>query len=230
MKAKVSGNKVTVMRVGAEDMLTEFAIIVDITKAECAVAADRLREFDIIGVDKLPEINLMMKKCMHEGRASSRYSCGLFETFRCGELDALIGAADDSVRSHELIAAASSGNLWAVGELFAASENPFDLSEAFRFAAKTGQLQVVEFLYSLGYVDLDGVDSVDGNSALNSAATGGHLEVVKRLTEFGANINLKDFRGFSPLHSAVLTKKASVIEYLCSVGAEMNSVENKVSV
>lgn len=227
MKADISDHIVTVISIGAAEMLHEFAKIVDITKAECAVAADRVREFGIIGVENLVKINLKVKNAMQESQASSRYSCGLVESFRCGEPEALMDASD-SVRYNELIGAATSGNLWAVGELLASAAQHFDISEAFRSSAKTGQLHVIEFLYSVGFVNIDGVDDIDGNSALNSAATGGHLEVVKRLHQYGADINLKDFRLLSPLHSAVLLKKSSVVEYLCAIGAEMNTENMRV--
>lgn len=59
-------------------------------------------------------------------------------------------------------------------------------------AAKNNRLDVINFLLdTLEDVVIDDVD-IENQTALHHAAAGGHIDVVKRLVEIGAEVNAKD--------------------------------------
>uniref|UniRef100_K3WQ36 Uncharacterized protein n=1 Tax=Globisporangium ultimum (strain ATCC 200006 / CBS 805.95 / DAOM BR144) TaxID=431595 RepID=K3WQ36_GLOUD len=80
-------------------------------------------------------------------------------------------------------------------------------------AAQRGHLQIVELLLAHG-VDVN--KKVDGGStALIEAAAAGHFEVVKRLCENEASLELaRDHDGASPLSAAAQGGHADIVEYL----------------
>ena len=50
----------------------------------------------------------------------------------------------------------------------------------------------------------------------------GNVEEVKRLIKEGADVNAKDFMGYTPLHWAVIKGDNKIIEILISNGAYVN--------
>jgi glutaminase len=81
-------------------------------------------------------------------------------------------------------------------------------------AASSGDLETITRLYNLG-LNLDRGD-YDNRTPLHLAASGNHLDVVAFLLETGAQVNVVDRWGCTPLDDA--TEK-SVINYLAKFGA-----------
>ncbi|XP_078486494.1 uncharacterized protein LOC100179325 [Ciona intestinalis] len=69
------------------------------------------------------------------------------------------------------------------------------------FAAAIGKLQICKTI--LKYGTEPNISSVLGNTALHSATYNGHLDIIKLLVAYGANIRCRNIRGKSPLDVAV---------------------------
>lgn len=63
--------------------------------------------------------------------------------------------------------------------------------------------------------------TLTGLTPLHLASSNGHLQVVKCLCAFGADLESKDQQGNSPLQRAVLNNRKSVAIYLISQGANI---------
>ena len=64
-------------------------------------------------------------------------------------------------------------------------------------------------------IHIDQVDS-KGQSCLHLCCSRGNIEFVKILIRRGANINLRDLMGFTPLHCSVIEKRLDSCEALLS--------------
>jgi len=65
------------------------------------------------------------------------------------------------------------------------------------------------------------------NSFINEASCFHHLHLIEFMNKNGANIDLKNKKGFSPLHYAAQYGHLSVIEYLVKNGANINLRNNR---
>lgn len=63
--------------------------------------------------------------------------------------------------------------------------------------------------------------------SLLSAARSLDYEKVKEHVEAGADLNQKDYNGFTPLIMAAYYGNASIVEYLCEAGAGLNSQDDE---
>ena len=86
-------------------------------------------------------------------------------------------------------------------------------------ATVAGNLQILERVLALS-ANLDLCD-VHGATALFYSATGG-TAVLKRLIQRGADVNLQDRRGRSPLIAAVLMNRIDSAGLLLAAGADVN--------
>ena len=66
-------------------------------------------------------------------------------------------------------------------------------------------------------------------TALHLAASEGHIEVVKTLLSFDANINAKTKMGRTPLHITVLRGNLEMTKALLSAGANINAPDKEFS-
>src|SRR3990167_680485 len=73
------------------------------------------------------------------------------------------------------------------------------------------------------------VDSVDheGRTALHISASKGFLAHMKKLVRKGANVNIQDSKGFTPLLCAAVESKLAVCEYLLELKSIEVSITNK---
>jgi uncharacterized protein len=80
---------------------------------------------------------------------------------------------------------------------------------ALLFAARDGNLDAVEALVESG-VDVNQVSGGDGSSAINVAIANGHYTVGKYLLDHGADPNLANLDGLTPLYATVNMRYAPV--------------------
>lgn len=59
-----------------------------------------------------------------------------------------------------------------------------------------------------------------GATALHIASREGNLDIVKILVENGANLNIADAEGYTPIMRAAIVGNAAVVEFLLSKGAK----------
>jgi len=92
-------------------------------------------------------------------------------------------------------------------------------------AIKEGTVDDVRYFIEQRGVDVNAKDSGTGMTLLHFAAGRSNFEILAYLISHGAdvNINLKENKGFTPLHVAtVMTPNVEVLEYLISKGADVN--------
>jgi len=87
-------------------------------------------------------------------------------------------------------------------------------ASSLHYAARYGSTEVLKFLLGLD-IDLD-VRTADGSTALHLAAEHGVFSAVKPLLDAGANPNLVNNHGKSPLEVAVANKNLEIVESLIS--------------
>jgi len=88
-------------------------------------------------------------------------------------------------------------------------------------AAKTGDLAQVKALMSAGDVDANVIDSFQ-NSALMMAVDNQHREVAEYLLQHGADIQLDNKYGYTPLMQAVMRNDAKMVNLLLDKGAKID--------
>merc|ERR1712039_213481 len=67
----------------------------------------------------------------------------------------------------------------------------------------------------------------NGTTALHIAAANNDVDAVCRLIEWGADVNLYDFRKRTPLHTAARKGKYETTMLLLELGADMNAKDEK---
>ncbi len=83
-------------------------------------------------------------------------------------------------------------------------------------SARTGNVDRLKSLLSSVKVDLD----LDRGDAIGSAAAAGHTETVRILIQAGANVNLSDRSGFTPIASAAYSGYSEIVKLLIDAGAD----------
>ena len=102
-----------------------------------------------------------------------------------------------------------------------AQENSTDLWSA----ARTGDLQAIKHYIEEGG-DVNALDKGFQLSAMSWSALYGRTEVVQLLIEKGADVNLKNGDGATPLHSAAFLGRVDVAKLLLENGADIKTHNN----
>lgn len=85
-------------------------------------------------------------------------------------------------------------------------------------AAAAGNIDRVRSLLA-GNVNLD----LDRGAAIGNAAAAGHTQIVALLIQAGANVNLTDKLGFSPIASAAYSGYSEIVNLLIEAGADIQA-------
>lgn len=92
--------------------------------------------------------------------------------------------------------------------------------QSIHLAAKAGYTSTVKLLHKAGaHSQVDWSASSDGRTPLSLAASGGHVETVNVLLQFGASTDMKDHFLRTVLYHAVVQGNVSIVETLTSHGA-----------
>jgi len=92
------------------------------------------------------------------------------------------------------------------------------LSQELIEASRNGQLEPVSQLVERHLTPVNYQSINEGTTALAAAVIGGFLDIVKYLVEHGADVNLANLRGETPLHLACLGDNDKTISFLLSAG------------
>ncbi|KAJ8614250.1 hypothetical protein CTAYLR_001093 [Chrysophaeum taylorii] len=98
-------------------------------------------------------------------------------------------------------------------------------SEMLLESAETGDVEAVERIIKSGVVDINAVDEVDSYSALMMSAEAGHLDIVKALKDAGAEVEIRDSYGRTPLYAAAVAGHIEVVRYLVHQGADVGALD-----
>lgn len=178
-------------------------------------------------VTSLIEFGADVNVCSDTGRTALSMACqrGHFEIAK--HLLAC-GARIDHVDSKDLSAlayAASSGHLDLVSHLVQCSwPDDYGIAlglrraaqQALIEAAKSGQMQVCEFLLDMMEVQVNKQDDFSGHTALTAASLAGHKDLCSALMRRGASALVKNNSGEPPLCCAVSEGHWAVTELLLS--------------
>ena len=93
-------------------------------------------------------------------------------------------------------------------------------------AVRSGDLQAVKKQLANG-ADINAGDSEFGVTALSWAAFLGDTKIVKFLIESGAELDVKNQDGGTPLHSAAFLGRTEIAELLIQKGADVNAKNHK---
>ncbi|EPS38454.1 hypothetical protein H072_7794 [Dactylellina haptotyla CBS 200.50] len=107
-------------------------------------------------------------------------------------------------------------------ELYASNKHKRNAMHA---AARFGQSQMILYLVSAGY----GLTDCDNNrnQPLQLAVQQGKYEAARTLLELGANVNAKNFDGWSSLHEALFAgENVEMVKLLLEYGADINATDS----
>jgi len=127
-----------------------------------------------------------------------------------------------------LYRAAQYGGATLVGALLAAGADPNALTEygesAIAAAAESAEPEVIRLLVA-GGAEVNNRSPADGSSPLHKAVPGDGADVrVAALLEAGANPDVQDAKGDTPLHLAAAGGDTAVVSLLASAGAGVNTL------
>lgn len=99
---------------------------------------------------------------------------------------------------------------------------PDDCGESpLMWAVDEGQLAAVEALVTAG-ANFNIRSTVNCFSALDCAASEGHVHILKAILAHGADVNARDDKGYTALHTAAGADQAGVVEALVEEGANVD--------
>jgi ankyrin repeat protein len=116
--------------------------------------------------------------------------------------------------------------------MVAAAENYQMLNLLIQAGASTAGLESIQLIQAASGGNLDRVRSLlsgkvnldlDRGAAIGKAAAAGHTEIVELLIRAGANVNLSDRAGFTPISSAAYAGHGDIVRLLVDAGADIQA-------
>jgi ankyrin repeat protein len=114
----------------------------------------------------------------------------------------------------------------------ATAENYSMLNLLMQAGASTVGLESIQLIQAAAAGNVDRVRSLlatnvnldlDRGAAIGNAAAAGHTEIVELLIQAGANVNLTDKLGFSPIASAAYSGYSEIVNLLIEAGADIQA-------
>jgi ankyrin repeat protein len=111
----------------------------------------------------------------------------------------------------------------------AAAENYGMFNLLMQAGAATAGLESIQLIQAAGAGNVDRVKSLlatnvnldlDRGAAMSNAAAAGHTQIVALLIQAGANVNLRDKLGFTPIASAAYAGYGEIVQLLIDAGAD----------
>lgn len=134
-------------------MLANFSVMVDVSKAQAAVEADRSRELGVIGSGNLALLDNTVASALRAGVSAAIHSASELDAFACGEPEALVALRQER-RRDALTAAVASGLVPAMLLLLERVDDRFQDDRFFAgyasIAAQSGHIGVLELLRDKG--------------------------------------------------------------------------------
>jgi ankyrin repeat protein len=111
----------------------------------------------------------------------------------------------------------------------AAAENYGMFNLLMQAGASTAGLESIQLIQAAGAGNVERVKSLlatnvnldlDRGAAISNAAAAGHTSIVELLIQAGANVNLRDKLGFTPIASAAYAGYGQIVQLLIDAGAD----------
>nr|CAG4646871.1 EOG090X02DA [Megafenestra aurita] len=156
------------------------------------------------------------------GRVQQIYHDNDLKVEVCGTSWTYNPAAVTKIASDGSLPGASNGeNLSALLKKLFETHVTGDVHEELVKAAANGDTQKVEEILKRVDADVNGVFA--GHTALQAASQNGHLEVIKVLLRYKADVEIEDKDGDRAVHHAAFGDEPAVMEVLAQSGADLNA-------